>query len=225
MQGLIGRKIGMTQVFEEDGRAVPVTVLEAGPCPVVCVRTAEKDGYAAWQLAFDEVPEKVAARKLNRPQLGHLKKHGIAPHRVLREIRTETPVDPGQVLDVSIFSVGDRVDVIGTTKGRGFQGVVKRHGFSGGPKTHGSKTGKIPGSIGMSAYPARVIKGKKLPGQMGNQRHTIRNLKIVRIDRDRNLLLVRGAVPGARHTLVLVQKRDAGPLPAAETAEQSEKKG
>lgn len=225
MQGLIGRKIGMTQIFEEDGRAVPVTVLEAGPCPVVCVRTTEKDGYAAWQLAFEEIPEKVAPRKLNRPELGHLKKHGVTPHRFLREFRTEAPAEPGSVLDVSMFSVGDQVDVIGTTKGRGFQGVVKRHGFSGGPKTHGSKTGKIPGSIGMSAYPSRVIKGKKLPGQMGNRRQTMRNLKVVRIDKDRNLLLVRGAVPGARNALVLVQKRGAGAVAVAEPAEQTEKKG
>lgn len=216
MQGLIGRKIGMTQLFEEDGTVQPVTVLEAGPCPVVCVRTAERDGYAALQLAFGEVD----ARKLNRPQLGHLRKHGIGPHRVLREVRTADAVAPGTVLDVTMFTVGELVDVLGVTKGRGFQGVVRRHGFSGGPATHGSKTGAIPGSIGASAWPSHVIKGKRLPGQMGNAQLTVRNLRVVRVDKDRNLLIVRGAVPGKRNTLVLVQKRKATAGPA-----KTERKG
>jgi large subunit ribosomal protein L3 len=202
MAGLIGRKIGMTQVFEEDGRVQPVTVLEMGPCPVVAVKTTERDGYRAVQLAFDPV----AARKLPKPEIGHLKAAGVDPHRALREFRTEETFAAGTVLDVSMFAVGDKVRVIGTTKGRGFQGVVRRHGFHGGRETHGCKTHAVPGSIGMSATPARVIKGKKLPGQMGNARKTIKNLKVVKIDTDRNLLVVRGAVPGHRNALVLVEK-------------------
>lgn len=202
MAGLIGRKIGMTQVFEEGGRVQPVTVLELGPCPVVAVRTPERDGYQAVQVAFDAVP----ARKLTKPALGHLKAGGVEPHRTLREFRTQEAVEAGIVLDVSMFEVGEKVNVTGTTKGRGFQGVVKRHRFHGGRETHGCKTHAVPGSIGMSATPARVIKGKKLPGQMGNARKTIKNLKVVKIDTDRNLLVVRGAVPGHRNALVLVAK-------------------
>jgi large subunit ribosomal protein L3 len=205
MQGLIGRKIGMTQIFEEDGTVVPVTLLAAGPCPVVRVKTGAADGYGAVQLAFDEIP----ARKLNRPELGHLKKNGVGPHRIVREFRTDEEITPGTVLDVSMFTVGDKVDVVGTTKGRGFQGVVKRHGFHGGPKTHGSKTGRIPGSIGCSAWPSRVFKGKKLPGHMGNVRLTTKDLTVVKVDQDRNLLGVRGAVPGSRNSLVLVHRRRA----------------
>lgn len=202
MAGLIGKKIGMTQLFEEDGRVVPVTILEMGPCPVVASKTVERDGYQAVQLAYDPVP----ARKLPKPEIGHLKSHEVEPHRTLREIRTEEVFEPGTVLDVSMFEIGDKVDIAGTTKGRGFQGVVRRHGFHGGRETHGCKTHAVPGSIGMSASPARVVKGKKLPGQMGNVRRTIKNLKVVRIDADRNLLVVRGAVPGHRNALVMVQK-------------------
>ncbi len=231
MPGLIGRKIGMTQIFEENGAAVPVTVLEVGPCPVVDIRTPERDGYSAVQLAFDPVP----ARKLDKPRLGHLKSQlgaltdpekgeqegqGFAPYRTLREfrLREEAP-EKGSVLDVSIFEVGERVAVIGTTKGRGFQGVVKRHGFHGGRETHGCKTHDSPGSIGASATPARVLKGKALPGHMGTSRKTIKNLKVVKIDKDRNLLVVRGAVPGSRNSLVMVLRK-------AGTIEKSvEKKG
>ncbi len=202
MSGLIGRKIAMTQVFEEDGRVIPVTVLEMGPCPVVAVRTAEADGYQAVQLAFEPVP----ARKLTKPQIGHLKSAGIEPHRTLREFVTAEEHAAGDVLDVTLFAEGDHVDVTGTTKGRGFQGVVKRHGFHGGPETHGCKTHDSPGSIGASATPARVLKGKKMPGHMGNSRKTVKNLKVVRIDKDRNLLVVRGAVPGSRNALVTVRK-------------------
>ncbi len=199
---MIGRKIGMTQVFGEDGSVIPVTVLEVGPCPVVAVRTPERDGYKAVQLAFDPVPE----RKLNKPRLGHLKKHGVGAYRTLREFRTDEEFEPGAVLDVGIFEPGEKVDVVGTTKGRGFQGVVRRHGFHGGPETHGCKTHDAPGSIGASATPSRVIKGKKLPGHMGNARKTIKNLTVVKVDKERNLLIVKGAVPGARNSLVMVRK-------------------
>lgn len=202
MPGLIGRKIGMCQVFEDNGTVVPVTVLEAGPCPVVDVRTVERDGYGAVQLGFDPV----AVRKLTRAQLGHLKSKGQDPHRMLREIRTDEDLPQGTVLDVSIFEIGEKVHVVGTTKGRGFQGVVKRHGFHGGKETHGCKTHAVPGSIGMSATPARVFKGKKLPGHMGNHRKTIKNLEVVGVDKDRNLLVVKGAVPGSRNSLVIVRK-------------------
>lgn len=219
MQGLIGRKIGMTQVFADDGTVVPVTVLEAGPCPVVSVKTSERDGYAAVQLAFGEAP----ARKLRRPQLGHLKKHGVGPHRVLREMRldaAEAPA-PGSVLNVGMFAVGEYVDVCGITKGRGFQGVVKRHGYTGGPASHGSKTGNLPGSIGASADPSHVIKGRRLPGQMGNVQLTVRHLLVVRVDAERNLLAVRGAVPGSRRAFIVVRKHNGG----AKRAARPEKKG
>jgi large subunit ribosomal protein L3 len=206
MPGLIGRKIAMTQVFEENGFVIPVTVLELGPCPVVDVRTQDRDGYSAVQLAFDPVP----ARKLTRPRQGHLKAHKVEPHRTLREFRTEAPPEQGTVLDVSIFEVGERVSVIGTTKGRGFQGVVKRHGFHGGPETHGCKTHNMPGSIGASADPSHVIKGRRLPGHMGDARKTAKNLKVVQVDKDRNLLVVKGAVPGARNSLVMVRKGQVG---------------
>jgi len=202
MPGLIGRKVGMTQVFEEDGTVMPVTVLALGPCPVVCVKSRQTDGYAAAQLAFD----KVAARKLTRPERGHLAGRNIEPHRVLREFRADEPPEAGTVLDVTMFAPGDRVDVVGITKGRGFQGVRKRHGFHGGPETHGCKTHDQPGSIGMSAWPSHVFKGRRLPGQKGNVRQTTVNLRVVRTDPDRHLLLVRGAVPGGRNSLVLVRK-------------------
>ena len=203
MPGLIGRKIAMTQVFEEDGTVVPVTVLAAGPCPVVRVRTEAADGYNAVQLAYDPLP----VARINRPEKGHLERHNVAPHRVLRELRTGEAFEPGSVLDVGMFEPGERVDVIGNSKGRGFQGVVKRHNFAGGPETHGCKTHDMPGSIGASAWPSHVIKGRRLPGHMGTTRKTALNLAVVKIDKERNLLLVRGAVPGGRNSLVLVRKR------------------
>ena len=206
MPGLIGRKIAMTQVFAEDGRVVPVTVIVAGPCPVVRVRTVEGDGYAAVQLAFGPKP----AAKLTRAERGHLQHHKIEPHHVLRELRTAETFQPGAVLDVDIFAPGERVDVIGTSKGRGFQGVVRRHHYKGGPETHGCKTHDMPGSIGASAWPSRVIKGRRLPGHMGMARNTVKNVTVVKIDPERHLLLVRGAVPGGRNSLVVVRKRPDG---------------
>ena len=207
MLGLIGRKLGMTQIFLDDGSAVPVTVVEAGPCNVVDVRTAEKDGYRAVQLGWGDVKE----HRLTKPELGHLKTRGSKPVKFLREFRTDRDdIKPGDTFDVELFEVGSKVDVIGTSIGRGFQGVVKRHGFSGGPASHGSKTGNLPGSIGCSASPSRVLKGRKLPGHMGNRRVTVRNLRIVRVDKERNLVLLRGAIPGAVNGLVMVRQGGKG---------------
>jgi len=203
MLGLIGRKVGMTQVFLENGSVVPVTVIEAGPCPVVDVRTTEKNGYRAVQLGWGEVKE----RKLSKAEIGHLKSHGTGSIKHLREFRTERDdVKAGDTLKVDLFEIGARVDVIGTSIGRGFQGVVKRHHFRGGPASHGCKTKDMPGSVGASAWPSRVIKGKRLPGQMGNKRITVRNLQVVRIDKDRNLVVLRGAVPGAINGLLVIRQ-------------------
>jgi large subunit ribosomal protein L3 len=200
MLGLIGKKIGMTQVFDEDGTAIPVSVIHAGPCPVVQVKTAERDGYNAVQLAFEEA----RPTRADLPTIGHFKAAGLPPYRYIQEFKVENPEDyeTGQLIDVSIFEEVKKVDVTGKTKGRGFQGVVKRHGFHGGRKTHGSMSHRVPGSIGMAAYPARVLKGQKLPGRMGHKRFQAKNLKVVEIDTENNLLLVRGAVPGARNTLL-----------------------
>ena len=207
MLGLIGRKVGMTQVFLDTGEAVPVTVIEAGPCSVIEVRSPEKHGYRAVQLGWGEVKES----KLTKPEIGHLKARGGPIVKTLREFRTEgDDLKPGDLLDVGMFEIGTKVDVIGKSKGRGFQGVVKRHGHSGGPASHGSKTGDLPGSIGASAYPSRVLKGRKLPGQMGNRRVTTRNLEVVRVDKERNLVVLRGAVPGAMNGLVLVRRSGKG---------------
>jgi large subunit ribosomal protein L3 len=201
--GLIGRKIGMTGVFSPDGRMIPVTVIELGPCVVTQVKTEATDGYNALQLGFgQQKPE-----RMNRPRRGHLEKSG-AKSRILREVATETPdaFSVGQVISADLFAVGDKIDVVGTTKGRGFSGVTKRHGFALGRKTHGSKSYRIPGSIGCSAWPAKVIKGKKLPGQYGNARKTVKNLTIVDIRPEENLVLVKGAVPGAPSGYVTVRR-------------------
>jgi len=204
MKAIIGRKIGMTQIFDEVGRVVPVTVITAGTCRVVQKKTVARDGYDAIQVGFEPVREKVSTR----PRRGHFAKANLGPMRFLREFRGLSDLEVGAEIKVDIFEPGARVDVVGTSKGRGFQGVVKRHGFSGGPASHGSKTGRIPGSIGNSADPARVVKGTKLPGQMGNSRVTIRNLTVVGADAEQNLLWVKGAVPGARNSLVIL--REAG---------------
>jgi len=207
MLGLIGRKVGMTQVFLENGSTVPVTVIEAGPCQVVDVRTPVKNGYRAVQLGWGEV----ATRKLTKPELGHLQVHGCAPVRHLREFRTDRDdFKPGDKVGVDIFEVGSRVDVIGTSIGRGFQGVVKRHHFRGGPESHGCKTKDMPGSVGASAWPSRVIKGKRLPGQMGNVRITTRNLEVLKIDKERNLVILRGSVPGAINGVLMVRLAGKG---------------
>ena len=201
--GLLGTKLGMTQVFGEGGVTIPVTVIQAGPCYVTQIKTAERDGYNAIQLAYGET------RKLTRPERGHLRKAGVPPMRYLREFRVTNPTDYrlGQQLTVSIFRPGEKVDVIGTSKGRGFAGVVKRHGFAGGPRTHGqSDRLRAPGSIGSGTTPGRVLKGLRMAGHMGNERVTIKNLEIVRVDPERNLLLVKGSVPGHIKGLVMVRR-------------------
>jgi len=202
MAAILARKLGMTQVFMEDGRVERVTVLEAGPCPVTGIRTHERDGYEAVQLAFGPVREK----HITKPELGHLKKADAPPCRHLAEFRDEAgELQVGQTVTAAVFAEGDRVKVSGTSKGKGFQGTVKRHGFSRGPVTHGSHNVRAPGSIGAAAYPARVFKGIRGPGQMGNKRVTQKGLEVVRVDAGRNLLLVRGSVPGPRQGVVEVR--------------------
>jgi len=205
VNGLIGRKIGMTQLFSEDGRAVPVTVLRAGPCVVVQRKTKERDGYEAVQLGFvEDRPD----RKATKPMRGHFEKAGVPPTRVVREVGLAAGEDaqPGATVTCEIFEPGQRVDVIGTSKGRGFQGVVKRHGFGGGRATHGSMFHRAPGSIGASAYPSRVFPGMRMAGHMGSRRVTVKGLEVVKVDPERNLLLVKGAVPGARGSLVVIRR-------------------
>ena len=192
----------MTRVFDpESGVVTPVTVIEAGPCPVVAVRTVEADGYEAVQLAFDEV----ADRKLTKPELGHLAKQGVAPHRKLVELRGPSELAPGETVTVEAFEPGEKVKVTGVSIGKGFQGTIKRHNFSRGPVTHGSHNIRKPGSIGASATPSRVFKGKKMAGQMGARRITQPGLVVHEVDTERNLLLVRGAVPGPKSGLVEIR--------------------
>jgi large subunit ribosomal protein L3 len=205
MAGIIGKKIGMTRVFDGEGAQVPVTVIEAGPCPVTQIKTEESDGYSAVQLGFGRRKEKHATRA----QIGHAVRAGLeqAP-RILREfdLPDDLDVELGQELTVAQFEAGDRVKVTGTSKGRGFQGVVKRHGFAGRPGGHGHPMSRNPGSMGPGTDPSRVIKGKKLPGQMGQRRTTIRNLQVVKVDDERNLLFIKGGIPGARDSYVLITK-------------------
>ncbi len=202
IEGLLGRKLGMTQIFDERGETVPVTALEVGPCVVTQVMTPEKQGFNAVQLGFGH------KKRLNEPERGHLKMSG-AQSRHLRQLKTEGSegYTVGQTLDCSVFAVGELIDVTGTSIGKGFQGVVKRHGFRGGPKTHGqSDRLRAPGSIGSSATPGRVFKGLRMAGRMGNDRVTVQNLKVLRVDPERNLLLVQGSVPGANQSLVIVRR-------------------
>lgn len=202
MKGLIGKKIGMTQIFDESGAALPVTLIEAGPCYVTQIRLPERDGYSAVQLGFSEAP----AKRLTSGRIGHLKRLNLPPLRYLREFRLKDPgVSEGEKLTVDAFAVGDRVDVVGTGKGKGFQGGVKRHGFSGGPKTHGqSDRQRAPGSIGSTTTPGRVFKGKRMAGHMGTDRVTAQNLRVEMVDPERNLLAVRGSVPGGHGGLVVI---------------------
>jgi large subunit ribosomal protein L3 len=202
MAAILAKKLGMTQLFLEDGTVERVTVLEAGPCPVTGRRTAERDGYDAVQLAFGATKEK----HLSKPELGHLKKAGVGPFRHLVEFRDiDIDVEVGQNVTVDAFAPGQKIRVAGTSKGKGFQGTVKRHGFSRGPVTHGSHNTRAPGSIGAAAWPARVFKGIRGPGHMGSERVTQRGLTVVRVDADDNLLIVRGSVPGAKNGLVEVR--------------------
>ncbi len=203
-KGLIGKKIGMTQIFDEAGAAVPVTLIEAGPCFVTQICTPEKEGYSAVQLGYDEVKPK----RLTQGELGHLKRSNLPPLRFLREFRVKDPqVEAGDKVDVAVFSTGERVDVIGTSKGKGFAGGVKRYHFRGGPKTHGqSDRLRAPGSRSSTTTPGRVYKGARGPGHMGNDRVTAQSLKVVLVDPERNLLGVRGSVPGGRGSLVLIRE-------------------
>jgi large subunit ribosomal protein L3 len=202
-KGLIGRKVGMTQVFDDDGIARPVTLIEAGPCYVTQVKTVEKDGYSSVQIGFDEVKPK----RLTRGQLGHLERNELPPLKVLREFKTKSPeVAEGDQLSVEIFETGERVDIVGTSKGRGFAGVVKRYHFAGGPKTHGqSDRQRAPGSLAAGTTPGRVFKGKRGPGRMGNERVTSPNVRVALVDPERNLIAVDGSVPGPKGGLVIVK--------------------
>lgn len=205
-EGLLGRKVGMTQVFAEDGSHVPVTVIQAGPCTVVGIRSKDTHGYDALQLGFEP-----KTKKVTKPEAGYFKKVNVEPLRVLRELRLERTemaqgYEVGQQVTVSLFSPGELVDVVGVTKGKGFQGGVKRHGWAGGDATHGSMFHRRPGSIGASSDPSRVFPGQRLPGRMGTDRRTVLNLAVVRVLPEQNLLLLRGAVPGAPGGLVLVRK-------------------
>jgi large subunit ribosomal protein L3 len=202
MAAILARKLGMTQLFLENGRVERVTVLEAGPCPVTGIRTHERDGYEAVQLAFGATREK----HLTKPELGHLRKADAGPHKHLAEFRDEAgELQVGETVTAAAFAPGDRIKVSGTSKGKGFQGTVKRHGFARGPASHGSHNVRAPGSIGAAAYPARVFKGIRGPGQMGNKRVTQRGLEVVLVDAEENLLMVRGSVPGPRRGVVEVR--------------------
>jgi large subunit ribosomal protein L3 len=202
--GIIGKKLGMTRIFGEQGEVIPVTVIEAGPCYITQVKSKEKDGYEAIQVGFGEKKE----NRINEPMRGHFKKANVPPLRYLREFKPENIGDyqAGGQLDVSIFSVGETVDVAGFSKGKGYAGVVKRWGFKGGKATHGAETHRAPGSIGASAFPSRVFKGMPMAGRMGGKQVTTQNLKVVKVDPERNLLVVKGAVPGPNNGIITVKK-------------------
>ncbi len=200
--GLIGKKIGMTQIFWRDGSVVPVTLIEAGPCTVIQKKDKETDGYSAVQLGFG----RIKGKNVTKPLKGHMEKADKGYFRALREFRTDSvgEYEVGQELKVDLFKVGDYVDIVGTTKGKGFAGVIKRHGFHGGRATHGSMFHRAPGSIGASAYPARVFKGQKMPGQMGSRRKTTQRLEVVGVSPQNNLMMIKGAVPGSKNGVVLI---------------------
>ena len=202
LRGFLGKKIGMSQIFRDNGESVPVTVIQAGPCAVTQIKSKETDGYNAVQLGFG------ATKNLNKPERGHLKNSDPVKH--LREVKADNLQDYsiGQQISVDIFDVGEKIDVIGTTKGKGFAGTMKRHGFGGGPRTHGqSDRGRAPGSIGGGTTPGKVYKGLKMSGHMGNERVTVKNLEIVQIDQDRNVLVVKGGVPGAPNGLLVIRRK------------------
>lgn len=202
-KGILGKKHGMTQIFDEKGEVIPVTVIEAGPCVVVQKKTLEKDGYNAIQVGFGDVSEK----KLNKPLLGHFKKAGVSPKRYLREFRLDdiSGYEVGTEIKVDIFKPGDRVDVTGISKGKGFAGVIKRYGARRGPMAHGSKYHRRVGSMGATTDPGRTFKGKKMPGRMGSDRVTIQNLEVVKVDPEMNLLVVKGSVPGPKGSLLIIR--------------------
>ena len=222
--GIIGKKVGMTQLFDADGTVHPATVLKAGPCVVAQVKTPASDGYEAVQIGL------VDARpgRENKPSQGHFKKAGVPPTRVRREVRLKAggePVKPGDQVNVSIFADGERVDVIGTSRGKGFQGVVRRHHFAGGRATHGSMFHRAPGSIGASSYPSRVVKGMRMGGHMGADRVTVRNVKVLRVDAENNLLMIEGSVPGGPNSVVVIRKAVAAKPIRVAQAEPVKKKG
>lgn len=205
VRGILGKKIGMTQIFDDDGRVIPVTIVQAGPCVVVQRKTVERDGYESAQIGL---VEERPLRNANKPYSGHFAEAGIPPTRILAEvpIDSDDACKPGDPVLAEIFSADDEVNVIGRSKGRGFQGVIKRHGFGGGRATHGSMFHRAPGSIGAAAYPARVFKGVGMPGQTGNARVTVKNVQVVKVDADRNLLFLKGGVPGARNSYIRIVK-------------------
>ena len=205
IQGIIGKKVGMTQVYAEDGQAIPATVIEAGPCVVVQRKSKEKDGYAAVQVGL---VERRAVKHVSKPMKGHFGKAGLPPCRVLREFRVEaeSEVKVGDKISVDMFTAGDEINVTGISKGKGFQGVVKRHHFRGGAATHGSMFHRAPGSIGASAFPSRVVKGMRAAGHMGQDRVTVKNLEVVRVDAANNILVLKGSVPGAGGGYVVIRK-------------------
>ena len=211
VNGLIGRKVGMTQVFDDKGNHIPVTVVQAGPCVVVGHRTTQTDGYQAVQVGL---VEHVPPGRISKPRRGQFEKHKLPPLRHVHEFKvTGEELPPvGEKVLASLFQPLDRVDVIGTGKGKGFQGVIKRHGFSGGKASHGSMFHRGPGSIGQSAYPSRVFPGMRMPGQMGNRRVTVKNLEVVQVDEENNLLVVKGAVPGARGTYLMIRRSVTSPV-------------
>ncbi|HOU32229.1 MAG TPA: 50S ribosomal protein L3 [Synergistaceae bacterium] len=207
-KGIIGRKLGMTQVYDENGRAVPVTVVEAGPCPVVAIRTPEKNGYVAIQLGFGAIKK----GRVSKPLQGHYDKVGVEPRRWLREFRLRDPkaYELGQYVTVEIFTPGEKVNATGRSKGKGFAGVMKRHNYGGGAKSHGASViHRRPGSIGCHTYPGRVFKGKTMAGHMGDERVTVKNLTVFAVDAENHLLLIKGSIPGARNGLVMVHKHEA----------------
>ena len=222
--GLIGKKVGMTQLFAADGTVSPVTVIKAGPCVVAQVKSADRDGYAAVQLGLVEAKP----TRENKPSAGHFKKAGVPPTRVRREVKLAAGAEApkaGDQVGVSIFADGERVDVIGTSRGKGFQGVVKRHHFAGGRASHGSMFHRAPGSIGASSFPSRVVKGMRMAGHMGSDRVTVRNIKVLRVDAENNLLLVEGAVPGGPNSVVVIRKAVAAKKLKVAQVEPVKKKG
>jgi large subunit ribosomal protein L3 len=222
--GIIGKKVGMTQLFQPDGTVYPATVLKAGPCVVAQVKTVEADGYEAVQLGLVEAKP----TRENKPSAGHFKKAGVPATRVRREVKLVAggdPVKAGDQVSVSMFADGDRVDVVGTSRGKGFQGVVKRHHFRGGRASHGSMFHRAPGSIGASSYPSRVVRGMRMAGHMGADRVTVRNMKVLRVDPENNLLLLEGAVPGGPHAVVVIRKAIAAKKIKVAQVEPVKKKG
>jgi len=219
VEGLIGKKIGISQIFDKEGNVIPITVIKAGPCTVIQKKNKERDGYEALQLSLIEEKE---VKHPIKPQLGHFKKAGVPPTKVLKEIRFEEGVEikEGDQILVDIFQEGEKVHIVGTSKGKGFAGVIKRWGMKGGKASHGSMFHRSPGSIGASAYPSRVVKGKKLPGHMGHKKVTIKNLEVIQTDKENNILVVKGAVPGANGEYLLVKKVNFNLLTSKETEKE-----